>query len=86
MPRQALDIAVGLSFERVEIGDDVLSVDAAGKVHEHFCPMLDASGARQKLVERGVVPGVLPSRSDPACGRTQGCGEMIFFAFAIASA
>ena len=86
MPRQALDIAVGLSFERVEIGDDVLPVGAAGKVHEHFCPMHDARGARQKLVERGVVPGVLPSRSDPACGRAQGCGEMIFFAFAIASA
>jgi hypothetical protein len=53
MPRQPLDIAVGLSFERVEIGDDVLPVDAAGKVHEHFCLMHDASGARQKPVERG---------------------------------
>jgi hypothetical protein len=29
---------------------------------------------------------LLSSQSDAACGHTQGCGEMIFFAFAIASA
>jgi hypothetical protein len=43
-------------FQRVEIRDDILSVGAARNADEHFRPVHGARGARQKPVERGVVP------------------------------
>ena len=44
-------------LQRMQIGDYVLSLDFAGKIDEHFCPMNVPSGAREKLVEFCVIPG-----------------------------